>query len=156
MTTFRRPIVGMATQALSHGEVALAEGNVEEAISLLKDGLFGLRSSGVYAYFRCSESLANAWERQGNLDMALRTLEDASQQKNRTYPLPGDLAASPKLYWMRVRLRLAQLYRKLDREAEALEIEAELRELLRYADPDYWLLRQLQGLEESDAGSSHQ
>ena len=128
MTTFRRPIVGMATQALSHGEVALAEGNVEEAISLFQQGLSGLRNSGHYSYFRCSESLANALERQGNLDMAVQTLEAASRQKNRTYPYPSHDrgAASAKLHWMRVRLRLAQLYRKLDREAEALEIEAEL------------------------------
>ena len=120
-----------------------------------------LRTSGTSTYFRCAESLANAFERQGNLDMALRTLEDASQQKNRTYPLQREtfnFSALPpaKLYWMRVRLRLAQLYLQLDRETEALEIEAELRELLRYADPDLRLLQQLRSLEQSEAGSSQQ
>ena len=92
--------------------------------------------------------------------MALQTLEGASQQKNRAYPVYHisnrygvSVFPSAKLHWMRVRLRLAQLYLKLDREAEAREIEAELRDLLRYADPDLWLLRQLQALEESDAGS---
>ncbi len=82
--------------------------------------------------------------------MAVQVLEDASQQKNRAYPAPNsygfNVRTSAKLHWMRVRLRLAQLYLKLDREAEALEIEAELRELLRYADPDLWLVRQLGGV----------
>jgi len=55
---------------------------------------------------------------------------------------------------MRVRLRLAQLYRRLDRDAEALEIEAELRELLRYADPDLWLVRQLEAIPTESAPES--
>ena len=136
---------------LARGVIALAEGNAEEAISLLQEGLAPLRNSGNHAYFRCSESLAHAWELQGNLDMAVQTLEDASQQKHQAYPggaLSGSFGspAPAKVYWMRVRLRLAQLYLKLGREAEALEIEAELRELLRYADPDLWLVRELEGL----------
>ncbi len=136
--------------------MTLDEGNVDEAISLLQEGVTREQIFGSHAYFRGSESLANAWERQGNLDMALQTLEEASQQKSRAYPHGGWSARGPsaKLYWMRVRLRLAQLYLTLDGEAEALEIEAELRELLRYADPDLRLLRQLRPLEESDAGSS--
>ncbi len=56
--------------------------------------------------------------------------------------------------WMRVRWKLAQVNRKLGRLAEARAIEAELRDLLVYADPDLWLLRQLQALEEAAAGSS--
>ena len=137
---------------LTQGEIALAEGNAEEAISLLQEGVSRLRSSGTSVYFRGAESLANAWERLGNLAMAVQTLEDASQQKNRAYPDRrtsyefGGSRFPAKLYWMRVRLRLAQLYLKLDREAEAREIEAELRGLLRYADPDLWLVRQLGGL----------
>ena len=47
--------------------------------------------------------------------------------------------------------QLAQLYRKLERVPDALHIENELRELLTYADPDVWLLRQLQALEEPAA-----
>ena len=81
---------------------------------------------------------------------------ESASQKNRTYPYPvlNRGAASTKLYWMRVRLRLAQLYRNLDREAEALEIEAKLRDLLRYADPDLWLVRQLPAPADSNNGSS--
>ncbi len=136
---------------LTQGEIALAEGNAEEAISLLLEGVAAVRITGAAGYFRGAESLANAWELQGDLDMALQTLEDASQQKNRAYPHYSNTHGvsdfpSAKLHWMRVRLRLAQLYLKLDREAEALEIEAELRELLRYADPDLWLVRQLGGV----------
>jgi len=141
---------------LTRGEIALAEGDAEEAISLLQEGVVRLRNSGSSAYFRGSESLANAWEQQGNPDRALQILEDASQQKNRAYPASITSHGFPrresaKLHWMRVRLRLAQLYLKLDRETEAREIAAELRALLRYADPDLWLLRQVQALGEETA-----
>ncbi len=45
---------------------------------------------------------------------------------------------------MIVQLRLAAIYRKLGREADAMELEDEIRALLARADPDYWLLRRLQ------------
>ena len=57
---------------------------------------------------------------------------------------------------MRVAWKLAVMYRKLGRLAEARVIEDELRELLVYADADMWLVRQLQRLEESGVGSSQQ
>ncbi|MCH7826032.1 MAG: hypothetical protein IH849_14635 [Acidobacteria bacterium] len=47
-----------------------------------------------------------------------------------------------------------QRCRKLGRLVEARAIEDELRDLLVYADPDLWLLRQLQALEEAVASSS--
>lgn len=46
---------------------------------------------------------------------------------------------------MSVRLRLAELYRSLDRDAEAVEIENEIRGLMAYADSDFWLVRRLDG-----------
>ena len=45
---------------------------------------------------------------------------------------------------MDVQLHLANLYREFGREADAREIEAELRRLLVYADPDFRILRQLE------------
>ena len=131
----RRPLVPVVT--IAQAELTLAEGHTEQAISLLRDSVGQLRPSGYAIYFLGAESLARAWEKQGEPNKALRVLEDASQQKNRTYPFS-------KLHWMRVRLRLAQLYHELGRDVEAAEIEAELRRLLVYADPDFWVLLQLQ------------
>ena len=42
----------------------------------------------------------------------------------------------------------------LQRHKSRAKIEDELRDLLVYADPDLWLVRQLQALEESGAASS--
>lgn len=124
------------------GELALAQGRPAEAISLLQDGIAMARPIGDMYYFLGAESLARAWEQQGNLEKAIEVLEDASQQKNRSYP--GGAAA-----WIRVRVRLAQLYRKVGREREAQEIEAELLKLLAYADPDHPILLQLQRTQKS-------
>ena len=44
---------------------------------------------------------------------------------------------------MRIEWRRAELYRKIGRDEEAREIEAELLKLLAYADPDHPILRQL-------------
>ncbi len=49
---------------------------------------------------------------------------------------------------MKTQLRLAQLYRKVGREQKAREIEAELLELLVYADPDHPILVELEGSQE--------
>jgi len=78
--------------------------------------------------------LAKAWLQAGKVENALRVLEDASQQKNR---LGG------KGQWYRIQLRLADLYRQLGRETEAEKIEAELRQLLVYADSDFWIVKEL-------------
>ena len=44
---------------------------------------------------------------------------------------------------MRIEWRRSELYRKIGRDEEAREIEAELLKLLAYADPDHPILRQL-------------
>ena len=62
-----------------------------------------------------------------------------------------DVALIPPFFvteWMKTQLRLAQLYRKVGREQEAREIEAELLKLLAYADADHPFLRQLQRSQE--------
>ena len=48
-----------------------------------------------------------------------------------------------KIYWMGIQMSLADLYRRLGREAEAEKIEAELRKLLVYADSDFWIVQEL-------------
>ena len=108
-----------------------------QAIALLEETVRRLGALQFLCYGD-SESLARAWEQQGNFQKAIGVLEEVHPFKTR-YLFPGGAPG-----WMKTQLRLAQLYRKVGREQEAREIEAELRKLLAYADPDYPILRQLQ------------
>ena len=52
-------------------------------------------------------------------------------------------------FWMRDEMDLARLYRRLGRVQDAERIEAELRKLLAYADPDFPLLVELKKLQDT-------
>jgi tetratricopeptide (TPR) repeat protein len=131
-------------------ELALAKSEELEAIPMLEQGLHTSRIFGFPVFFLGSESLADLWEKQGDLEKALKVLEAASQEKTRAI----FYSASP-LFWMRVQAQLAELYRKLDREQEAQEIETELRQLLKYADADHAILRQLKRYQQARHRSTH-
>ncbi len=121
---------------IARGEVALARGQTAQAVAPLREGLQALAGNPGESYFLGSESLALAWEQQGNLQEARNALEEASRRK-----IFVDRGSA--LSYLRIRFRLAQVYRKLGLEKEARAVEAELRKLLAYADPDFPLLAQL-------------
>jgi tetratricopeptide (TPR) repeat protein len=125
------------------GEIALAEGNLETAIKELEEAeatrLRTGRPPSLYFYLG-SESLAAAWERKGDVRRAMEVLERASEQR-----LPAVTGLDPGVpYWMKDRLALARLYRRVGRAKDALAIESELRRLLVLADADHPILRELQ------------
>ena len=124
------------------GALALARGNTGQAIALFEEAV---RRLGAFRFFAFggSESLAHAWERQGNFQRAIGVLEEVRPFKTR-YLFPTYAVEQ----WMKIQLRLAQLYRKVGREQGAREIEAELLKLLVYADADHPFLRQLQRSQE--------
>jgi tetratricopeptide (TPR) repeat protein len=122
------------------GEIALARGRREEGIALLRRGL---RTQGDAAYrvsLMGSESLAGALEKDGKLGEAVEILERLAEAKGRACVIYGGEHGA---LWMRTRLQLAGLYRRLGREQEARRIDDELRKLLAYADPDHQLVREL-------------
>lgn len=121
------------------GEIALSRGRAMEAISLLQEAVPDVRWNSSSEFFTESVSLADALERQGELQKAVQVLEKASQQKTIAYENAGSTGA----YWLRVQWRLAQLYRKLGRPEEAEKVEAELSKILAYADPEHPILLQL-------------
>ncbi len=130
------------------GELALARGQPAEAIPLLQEGVerIGHQHYPVtITFFLASESLARAWELQGNLPSAIQVLEQASQEKTRAGLRNCAFA------WVRGQWRLAQLYRKARREREARKIEADILKPLAYADPDHPILLQLKRLQNVDA-----
>ena len=122
------------------GEVALSRGNTSQAIFYLEEGTDRLRTMGEGIFLSGSESLANAYEQQGDTAGLLRVLEKASAEKLLLYRVRLEPVVT---YWHRNQLRLAQLYRKLGRVEEARKIEAELLTLLAYADSDHPILRVL-------------
>ncbi len=125
------------------GELALARGSTRQAIALFEEAI-GLAAAWSFFGTGGSESLARAWERQDNLQTAIGVLEAVRPFKTR-YLFPSPYYVTE---WMKTQLRLAQLYRKVGREQEAREIEAELRKLLAYADPDHPFPRQIQRSQE--------
>ena len=75
----------------------------------------------------------------------MQVLEQASSKKALLFaPYAGENPAR----WLRIRLTLAEIYREMGRDEDALKIEAELRSMLAYADADHPILRQLDRTKE--------
>jgi hypothetical protein len=115
---------------ITRGEIALAEGNAAEAVSLIQQGLAAERVTGSAVYFLACEALARAWLKQNNPDAAVAALEDAYRQRGRSVQGSG-------AFWLSAVWELAQLYRQVGRQADAARLEAELRDLLIVADRDH-------------------
>jgi tetratricopeptide (TPR) repeat protein len=125
------------------GEHALARGQTKEGIALLEKATDALRMMPTGAFYLGSESLAHAYQKQGNFPAALRVLKQASNSKSRAYDCVNN---GPMLgaWWMRTELQLAELYRGMGRINDAEDVETELRKMLIYADADHPILRELQ------------
>ena len=127
------------------GRVLAAEGDDKQAISLLENALPRLlQNSGprggyggaVPAYFEGAMALAESLRRQGRLVRAVQVLETARELRFRTYPLSAPA-------WMFTQTALVRGYRQMGLEADAAKVEAQLRDLLRFAEPGWVLLREL-------------
>lgn len=136
-----------ATSKIMRGELARARGRTVEALSLLEEGFRQLPPLGLNTYFLAAESLADLYEQQGRADQAVDVLRKAGGEKRRAVYYAGQAT----LLWMQNQVRLAQLYRRLGRAAEAEEVEAELDKLLAVADPDHPIRIQLQERARSSA-----
>ena len=128
------------------GEVALARGNLARAISEFEKattlfGDFGGNGSGFQLSF---ESLATALRKKGDVPRAIQVLERASERKFQAV-IDGATGA----YWMRNRLDLAKLYRRVGRVEEARAIETDLLKVLALADADHPMLLELKRLPTS-------
>jgi hypothetical protein len=105
------------------------------------------------SYFFGADSLARAYERDGNLSAALEVLERTSGDRVRAY---GPFGMSVATLWMQDQIDLARVYRRLDRVKDAENIEDELRKLLTYADPDYPMLVELKRLQSNLSAADSQ
>jgi tetratricopeptide (TPR) repeat protein len=131
---------------LVKGELLLAQKQTAKAEPLLRKGIEGEGAMAWPTYFFDAESLAQAYERQGNLPAALQVLERASTKRS---SVDYRVAMGGAPFWMQDQLDLARLYLRLGRFQDAQEIENELRKLLAYADPDFPLLVELKRLQST-------
>ena len=129
------------------GQLALARGESENGIAILEQALRYCderRTSTAMVY----ESLADAYRKQHKLDDALRVLQQGASY----WGTPGNW--SPP-YRMRVRLKLADLYRELGRTSDAEKVEAGLEKDLAFADADHPILVALQHRQRSNVSGAH-
>ena len=132
------PLLKEPITQIVRGQVALADEDITTAIELLQNGLKSLSGSPA-PYLVGSESLADAWEKHGDAEQAVRVLASASQMRDRVYF--GGIRA--KTAWFRIEAERANLLRELGRDDEAARIEADLLKLLAVADDDHQILRDL-------------
>ena len=121
------------------GELAAAEGRPQEAVWLIQEELAAAKALLPALYFGGSQTLAKAWDDLGELDTAVDVLEEAVQQRHTAFGVT-------KAVWMNVQLQLAQLYRRRGQIDDAKVLEDELRQLLVYAEPDFYILERLDRL----------
>ncbi|MDH3254512.1 MAG: hypothetical protein OEM62_05930 [Acidobacteriota bacterium] len=120
----------------ARGNLDLARSRPEEALPQLQAAAALLRDREDFKdYFTTVRALSRAWEALGQPRRAVSVLEEASREKSRLL--------WERAFWMEARLRLAELYRKLGDDTEALAIEGELRRYCAYADPDFPILLEL-------------
>ncbi|HKW63213.1 MAG TPA: winged helix-turn-helix domain-containing protein [Candidatus Acidoferrum sp.] len=133
------------------GELAIASGQTRKGIALLEKGLEEMHTLRVGAFYLGSEALAQAYEKQGNFEAALRVLQRAADPEAKDCPC---VALTTGHWWLRNELQLADLYRKMGRVPEAEKVEDELRKMLIYADADHPILRELQKPERLSAAAT--
>ena len=133
------------------GELAIARGHTKRGTVLLEKGLEGLRTFPVGAFYLGSETLARAYEKQGDLDAALRVLKRASDAKQKAAYSCAATGGMSGEWWLRDELQLADLYRKIGRVPEAEQVENELRKMLIYADADHPIVLALKKPKRSGA-----
>ena len=133
------PIVADAIEKFLRGRVALAQGETVAAISLLEASIQAVLSGAATAHCQVAQVLARAWRQQGDLERALRVLDEASRLRTRLLVGP----ATPAVSWLHIEAERARLNREMGRDDEAAHIEAELLKLLAVADEDHQILRDL-------------
>ena len=126
-----------AALALARAYLASAEGKSEEATKLFRQSLSAAGVEMPYVQNRAAYQLADLLAEQGKPKEAIDVLRPLSGLRSRAFVVGYGHD------WMRAQWRLAQLYRKAGQTSEAEKIEAELRRLLAYADPDHAILLQL-------------
>lgn len=128
--------------ALVLGEVAAAQGRDAEAVAEIRTDFSRSPAfnTGIFGWWwRSHETVADALVRAGDLAGAISDLEAVVPLAKNANPQTGSHG-----YWcLRVRLKLADLYRQAGRLGEAETIERDMLRLLVQADPDFEIAARL-------------
>lgn len=123
--------------SLMTAELALAEGRPRRSARSLENLLDRDWEHYGAAFFLATQALASSYRELGRDQDAVAVLERAVSERKRSYPFGTEL-------WMATQLRLTRLHRELGRIEEAERLEAELADLTRVAEADFWLVRELE------------
>ncbi len=131
---------------LASGQLALDRGKYQQAIEHFEIATEFLKLFSQPHYYFARQAQAQAQFALGRTDEAIETLEHDSLAGKWTIFDPG-----ATYFWMRHQLYLLKLYRQSGRTGEAKKVEAVLRNMLRFADPEHPIMM---GLEASVNSSS--
>jgi serine/threonine-protein kinase len=133
---YAREMASTSASRAIMAEVRLANGYDENAIAELEQlrEKRGGDFTGAGQYFRGSEAEADALVAHGDLQKAAAVLEDASEPRWKIGLSGGSF---PGVFWLRVRAKLARVYRQMGRLDDANRIDAELAKLLALSDRDF-------------------
>ena len=126
------------------GEIALAKGESDTGIQLIRETLQRNKKGMAYTYSYLiyllgSQSLALALGNRGDLVEAAEVLEKALAHEDSKYA---------ETIWINLnnRWNLVQIYRQLGRMDQSEKLLAELKSLLRYADEDHPILTSIRDM----------
>ena len=131
---FRRLHANRIVLAVADGEVAFATGDWTTAVARLEAAWMMLKEGGQDRTCRVAERLAAAYQRTGRTDRALEVIEATIPMRPRLHDVSGMHGGTS---WIHAQVALANLYRSLNRSADALQVEGVVRSLLRAADPEF-------------------
>jgi tetratricopeptide (TPR) repeat protein len=122
-------------------ELEKMDGRIDEAVALLRKTMEAGRFAPETTYYMAAESLADILK-EGNRSEAIGVLEEAATNGFRAYSYSG-IGVTSAYFWLRDKVRLAELYRAEGRTTDAHRVEQEVHQLLSAADPGYPLLREI-------------
>ncbi len=125
-----------ADATLARGQVALMQGRTAEARRLLRQSIDLREDRFGTPALSALVGIARALRLTGDVPQAIHTLEEATRNR---YPSCLWPTANAHL-WVQLRAALGQLYRQVDRQADALAVETHLRTLLEIADDEHPLV----------------
>jgi tetratricopeptide (TPR) repeat protein len=126
---------------VTRGLIAVSRGDLERGTASLRRGIELLRFSGQPEYFFAVEALARIWSDRGEVDRAAEWLDDASEQRARTYGAAQWTAGA----WIGVNADLLKICRRHGRREQAQRVTTLLQEALRDADEQHVLVKTLRG-----------
>lgn len=132
---------------VASAEVGVARGQSTEALARLDSYRPVSRQLEQYDLFRAAVTRADAWRALGDLPRAIEVLASWRRDNYFSNYVNGQ-------DWLAATAHLATLYRDAGRVQEALPLEEDLRGLLRHADPDHEIVREL-ALRPPPFGSDH-